>query len=271
MDYYRISAEKLGEESKIPIIKLTEPGEVFYELALEMIRMIEANNANQKRTVMIVPVGPTGQYPIFVRLVNERKLSLKNCWFINMDEYLVDGDELMPIENHLSFRRFMDEEVYKKINKELIMPVSQRIFPNPKDPGRIPALIEELGGVDLCIAGFGINGHVAFNEPHPELTPDEFANIKTRIADIAPHSRTTYTISILGGAMDEMPKRVVTVGLWEILNSRVIRFGCFRDWHSGVLRKAAYGEVSSDFPGTLVQRHPDALIYASANVVRQPF
>ena len=271
MDYYQISAEQLGVDSKLPIIKCNEPGEAFYELALEMLRMIEANNAAGKHTVMILPVGPTGQYPIFVRLVNQQKLSLKDCWFINMDEYLVEGDQLMPIENPLSFRRFMDDEFYSKINEELLPPVSQRVFPDPGNLGYIPELIEKLKGVDMSIAGIGINGHVAFNEPDPSLTPQQFANLKTRLQDIAELSRTTYGTSILGGAMDAMPKRCVTIGMWEILSARVLRLACFRDWHSGVLRKAAYGEISSEFPATLMQNHSDVLIYASANVVRKPF
>ena len=44
MDYYQISAEELGKNSKIPILKLSDSGEVFYELALEMKETIEKNN-----------------------------------------------------------------------------------------------------------------------------------------------------------------------------------------------------------------------------------
>ena len=270
MDYYRISAEKLGEGAKIPIAKRTQAGEVFYELALEMVRVIESNNAAGRRTVMIVPVGPVGQYPIFVRLVNERGISLRNCWFIKMDEFLVDGDAWMPTDNPLSFRRFMEREVYPNIDNKLLMPVSQRIFPDPKDIGRIPSLISELGGVDLCVGGLGLNGHVAFNEPHPHLTPDEFAGVKTRVVDLDAQSRTTHALAALGGAMDAMPTRAVTVGMWEILGARTVRLGCFRDWQSGVVRKAVYGEISSDFPATLLQRHPDVLIYTTAEVAKQP-
>ena len=91
--YYQIPAEDLGKNAKIPLSVLGESGEVFYELALEMTEEIKRNNAQGKNTVMICPVGPVGQYPIFTRLVNEQQISLKNCWFINMDEYLTDEDE----------------------------------------------------------------------------------------------------------------------------------------------------------------------------------
>lgn len=89
-DYYRISAEELGQGARVPLLKLGDSGEVFYQMALAMVTEIERKNALGEKTVFICPVGPVGQYPIFVRLVNERQLSLKSCWFINMDEYLTD-------------------------------------------------------------------------------------------------------------------------------------------------------------------------------------
>ena len=45
MDYYQISAEELGQNAKVPLLKLGDSGEVFYELALEMIGEIEKNGA----------------------------------------------------------------------------------------------------------------------------------------------------------------------------------------------------------------------------------
>ena len=37
MDYFQISAQDLGKNAKIPVVKLGDSGEVFYELALEMV------------------------------------------------------------------------------------------------------------------------------------------------------------------------------------------------------------------------------------------
>ncbi len=36
-EYYQISAEDLGKDAKIPVLKLGDSGEVFYEMALEMV------------------------------------------------------------------------------------------------------------------------------------------------------------------------------------------------------------------------------------------
>lgn len=271
MDYYRIPREKLGEDARLPIVRLGDSGEVFYELAAEMLAQIRANNAAGRRTVFILPVGPVGQYPIFVRLVNREKLSLKNCWVFNMDEYLTDRGEFIPKDSPLSFRDFMDREVYGRIDPELLMPEQQRLFPDPACPERVTALMEELGGVDMAVGGVGITGHLAFNEPQPRLSPEEFAKLPARVLDIAPETRTTNSIGDLGGALEAMPKKAVTLGMREILSAKKLRLAVFRDWHRAVCRRAAYGEVTSAFPVTLAQNHPDALLYVNATAAGQPF
>ncbi len=271
MSYYQLPPEKLGEGAKLPIVKLGDSGEVFYELAAEMVQEISANNAQGRKTVFICPVGPVGQYPIFVRLVNRDRVTLKNCWFINMDEYLTDEGEWIDKSSPLSFRGFMDREVYGKIDPELCMPEEQRVFPDPKNLSRIPELIEQLGGVDVAFGGIGITGHLAFNEPQPELSPEEFAKLQTRVLDIAPETRATNCVGDLGGALEAMPKKCVTVGISEILSARKLRLAVFRDWHRAVCRRAAYGDITAAFPVTLAQNHPDARLYVNANASQQPF
>ena len=269
--YFRIPAEELGKDAKIPLKKLGDYGEVFYEMALELVAEIEKNNAAGRRTVFICPVGPVGQYPIFVRLVNERRLSLKNCWFINMDEYLTDDGEWIDERCALSFRGFMKRNVYSKIDPELLMDECQRVFPDPHNVAAIPELIEKLGGVDIAFGGIGINGHLAFNEAQDELTPEEFAQLHTRVLTISRETRVANAIGDLNGAIDAMPKKCITIGMAEILSAKKLRLGVFRDWHRAVVRQAAYGEVSAHFPATLAQKHPDAMIYVNANAAKQPF
>lgn len=269
--YFQISQQDLGREAKIPLFKLGDSGEVFYEMALEMVTTIQQNNAVGKRTVFICPVGPVGQYPIFVRLVNRDRIDLKNCWFINMDEYLNDDETYIDSQSPLSFHGFMDRTVYTQIDPQLVMPPEQRVFPDPKDPDRIGRLIEELGGVDIAFGGIGINGHLAFNEAQDELTVEQFAKLPTRVLTISRETRTANAIGDLNGAIDAMPRKCITIGMREILGARKVRLGVFRAWHRSVVRQAAYGEVSAHFPATLLQNHADARIYLNANAAQQPF
>lgn len=270
MDYFKLTKEDLGKNSKIPIVALGSAGEVFYEMALDMIQNIEQNNAKGEKTVFICPVGPVGQYPIFVRLVNERNVSLKNTWFFNMDEYLQDNDTYIDTENPLSFRGFMNRTVYNKIKPELVMPENQRVFPDPKNPEKLDEMLGALGGAQVCYGGIGITGHVAFNEPE-NVPVDEFGKRPTRKLSISPETRAVNSIGDLGGAINAMPRRCITIGMKSILAAKKIRLYCFRDWHRAVVRQAAYGDVTASFPVTLVQNHPDARITVTDNVAEAAF
>ena len=193
MDYFMLKEDGLLENSRIPIVSLGTAGEVFYEMALDMIDHIKANNQAGKRTVFICPVGPVGQYPIFVRLVNQQKVSLKDVWFFNMDEYLTDDDKYIEKDSRLSFRGFMDRTVYSQILPELVMPEAQRIFPDPANPAALDERLESLGGADVCYGGIGITGHLAFNEPEA-VAVEEFARRPTRLLDISPETRAVNSI-----------------------------------------------------------------------------
>ena len=141
--YYHIPAEALGEGAKIPLQKMGDSDEVFRAMADMMADCIKENNAAGSRTVFICPVGPVGQYPFFVRRVNEERISLKNVWFFNMDEYLEDDGTYISQDSPLSFRGFMTREGDGKITPALLMPESQRVFPDPADPAKGDRLLEE--------------------------------------------------------------------------------------------------------------------------------
>lgn len=256
--YYEYGKKELIEnQPKIQIAVMKENEDVFKSMAVEMLEEIKANNAVGKKTVFICPVGPAGQYPYFVNMVNEQKVSLQNVWFINMDEYLDDNKQYVSMDHPLSFRGAMQRLVYDKISPELLMPENQRVFPDPNQPQYVTELIEELGGVDVCIGGIGINGHIAFNEADSSLSKAEFLNLKTRVMRISDETRTANAIGDFNGVLEDMPRYCITVGVYEIANARKIRLGCLRSWHRAVVRRAAYGVETTEFPITLLRGHSD--------------
>ena len=271
---YNKTENDLLQNTEIPVQILGDAGEVFYEMALDMIEEIEKNNKNGKNTVFICPVGPVGQYPIFVRLVNRERISLKNVYFITMDEYLDDNKKAITKENPLSFAGIMQREVYDKIDEDLVMPEENRINPEPGKEAYIMEMIEKLGGVDICFAGIGINGHVAFNEP-PEpgvqMSNEEFKALSTRIIDISRETIVTNAIGGLGGAIKAMPKWAVTIGFKEILSARKIRLYCFRDWHGAVIREAIFGDITAACPVSLLREHTDVKLTLTKNSAVKPF
>ncbi|MBR6085778.1 MAG: glucosamine-6-phosphate isomerase [Spirochaetales bacterium] len=261
--YYSYDAEQLAVKGRIRTVCMESSEAVFRTMAREMADEIIAHNKAGQRTVFILPVGPVGQYPFFVYMVNSERISLKDCWFFNMDEYLTNEKTWIDKDCFLSFRGFMEKNVYSRIDEALVNPVSQRFFPDPAKPFLITEKLRELGGADVCFGGIGINGHVAFNEPQAELSPSTFAGLATRVIEISDETRTANAIGDLGGAIEDMPRYAVTIGMKEILSARKIRLGVFRTWHRAVVRRASCGEITSGFPVTLLQNHPDAVIYVN--------
>ena len=258
---YYCSSEDFVKNSKIPVRVMQTEADMMEEIAELMASVIEKNNAKGEKTVIICPVGPIGQYPIFAQKVNERNISLQNCWFINMDEYLVGDDETIPYENPLSFKATMDRVLYSQVRKELLMPTSQRLFPEPKKEAEIDELFETLGKVDLCLTGVGINGHIAFNEPPKAtdaITDEEYKNCGTRCADIATETVVNNGANKLRGALDIFPKRCITLGMKQLLKARVLKVYLYCNWQWGIMRKMALEEESRFMPVSFLQNHPNA-------------
>lgn len=260
-DYYHYHRKQLEENSCVHLRITPDNEQIFKAMAQEMVETIEQNNARKEPTVIICPVGPVGHYPYFVQAVNEKKVSLHSVWFINMDEYLTDEKIWVAEEHPLSFRGFMNCTVYNRIDSELVMPESQRLFPDPLDLEKIERVICDIGKVDLCLGGIGINGHVAFNEPDSSLRPQEFLDLPTRVLPIAAETRAVNSIGDLKGAVEDMPHFCVTIGMREIFKAKKIRLGVFRDWHYAVIRRAVCASPTVDFPVTLLQEHEDFAIY----------
>ena len=254
-EIYKITPDQLEKTTKIPLLVMNSFGEVHYEYAMQMLTEIMENNAKGKKTVFICPCGPTEQYPILARLVNERNISLKNTWIINMDEYLYDDGKWISTDDKFSFHGYMKRLFYDRIKPELVMPENQRVFPDPENPEKIAKLIEELGGVDMVLGGIALNGHIAFNEPAPELTNEEFMAQPTRVVTLSPETRVKDAILGRGGAIDSIAKKAISVGMKEILGARKLRFSMLLDMQRAVIRKACCGEVTSECPLSFVQNH----------------
>lgn len=272
-DYRTIPANELGKGSNIKLDLCGTEVDLYWHMALEVKDLIEENNRKGEETVMIIPYGPLGPYASLVYLVNKYRISLKNCWFINMDEYLDDHCQYLPKTHPLSFCGGMDRIFYGLIDPELNVPESQRFFPEPGNEGKVLEVIKQHGKLDMCWGGVGITGHIAFNEP-PEpgevCTDAEFLERPTRVLKLARETRTINAYMNAGADLDGIPGTCITVGMKEIFMARKVRMCMPRDWNAAMLRKVLHGPVSCHVPCSLFQNHPDALIHSTWEAARNP-
>lgn len=243
--------------------------DVYFDMALTILEEIIENNKKGKSTVMIVPVGPTQHYPILAEMVNRLGVSLKDVHFFNMDEYMVSPTEVIDETHPMSFKQRMNTEFYNRVNPELVMPESQRHFPQPGKEAEYDKMIEELGGVDLCMGGLGINGHVAFNEAAEEgdsITADEFANLNTRVLPISRETRTINAYGYQRGDLAGMCEWCITIGMRQIIEARKIYIALNRPWQNGPFKHSLYDVETGKWPASLLRRNENLQYCVAADI-----
>ena len=253
---------------------LKTDADVNLDMALDMLGVINENNNAGKKTVFIVPVGPTKQYPILAAMVNKLNISLKNVWFFNMDEYLTSPDTAISPQHFLSFHKRMNDEFYSLVREDLIMPAAQRLFPVPGKEKEYDALLESLGGADVCYGGVGINGHRAFNEATEQddpTTAEEFAARGTRVLPITRETIAINGAAYMRGDIAAMPKWCITIGMKQILMSKRVYLSLGAAWHPGILKRILTEEPTPHIPATLLQKHGNVMFCTNEEITNGIF
>lgn len=222
---------------------------------------IRARNAHGEPTRLILPVGPVAHYRTLVEITKREGISWRNVYTFNMDEFLDWQGRPLAVEHPLSFEGFMRRELFAHVD----IPPEHCFFPHPFRIDEISEEILALGGIDCCYGGVGYHGHVAFNEPPisrwRRISVDELRHSLTRVLELGDDSIVVQSIHSAGGNSAAIPPMAVTLGMRDILASRKIRlYLAAGERHHAIFRIAVAGEVSTDYPVTLVQGHPDAEI-----------
>lgn len=269
---FSLSVEEVVRKSQGHLVVLKTLEELHDFTAEHMVREFRASMTRKAPLAFILPVGPVEPYPRMAEKINRDRVDLSNCWFFFMDEYCGDDDRPVPETHPLSFRRQSKALFLDRIDKDLLMPASQIVFPSPENLERLPSMMESVGGIETCYGGLGIHGHVAFNEPAPGVKDSN-----PRIVSLNDFTRTIdATRSGVGGNLINFPRRAITLGFRQILGARKV-FLMSRnalagmDWANTVLRLALLGKPGDDYPATHLRGHRDYLIaadYATASAPR---
>jgi predicted TIM-barrel fold metal-dependent hydrolase len=162
---YRLLGLDQGRRDMAPrltVVPDTAAGHAAFARALA--DEIASGGAESGLTRLILPVGPTAQYPLLARICNEERISWRQVRFTTMDEYLDWTGRPVPEDHPLSFAGFM-RQFLESLDESRRPPKDAFVAPDPFDIDRVARFIDEIGGIDTCYGGIGVHGHVAFNEP----------------------------------------------------------------------------------------------------------
>jgi len=260
-----VTVQELDRVKRIPFRLLADREALMYDFARSIADQIRHRNVEGLKTRFILPVGPVAQYPILVDICNRERISWKNVYTFNMDEFLDWQARPIPVSHPMSFEGYIRREIFGRLDPDLRPAEDHMFFPNALHIDEISRIIERVGGIDCCYGGIGYHGHVAFNEPPlsrwRRISVEQLRGSLTRILELGDDSIVVQSIHCSGGGAALIPPMAVTLGMRDILASRKIRLYCAAgERHRAVFRITVAGEVAVDYPSTLVQGHPDAEI-----------
>jgi glucosamine-6-phosphate deaminase len=271
-EYNRLEFDEFSRLRPFRFTLVADRHELNRAIAREAVDLIKAANGRNQPTLIIVPVGPL-DYSYWATLCNEENVSCAGLTTMCMDEYLDDSDHALAREHPLSFQGFVQRSLVDPLRPQLRPDPANVRCPDPRQPEAATALIESFGGADVCYGGMGITGHFAFNDP-PEpgepVVDDDVRGSRTRRLTITRESATQMAMGGVGGNWDILPRRAVTLGMYELLLSKRIHLTFMRAWHAGVLRRALFGPVTGRCPGSFIQEHPQVDVTITQLAARVP-
>jgi glucosamine-6-phosphate deaminase len=243
-------------------------------MAEELGQEIESNNRRGLPTRAIIPCGPSCWYRPFTNFVNSRNISLRNLFVFHMDECLDWQGRPLPAGHPYNFRSFMEKHFYGGILPGLAVPEEQRFWLLPSSMDTVAAAIE-TAPMDITIGGWGQDGHVAYNQarrqPYSSITLEELANSSIRIQENNLDTILALAQRTFGSAYQFVPPMSITLGIKECLSAKKVRvYSDTGAWKQTALRVALFAVPNVEYPMTLLQRHPDAIITATAETARHP-
>jgi glucosamine-6-phosphate deaminase len=259
---------------KVPFRLCADSREMGRLMAEELAAELVAHNRARQATRAIIPCGPSCWYQPFTELVNRERISLRRFEVFHMDECLDWQGRELPRRHPYCFRGYMEEHFYGPVLKPLAVPIANRHWLTPDNIRETADRIARRP-IDLTYGGWGQDGHIAYNQarrdPYRMLTLDELRQATVRIQ----YNNTDTLIALaqrtFGMAYQFVPPMSVTLGVKECLSARKVRvFSDTGAWKQTALRVALFGPLTTEYPLTLLQEHPDALITATVETARHP-
>jgi glucosamine-6-phosphate deaminase len=259
---------------RTPLRICADGAEMARLMATELADAVLAATASGTTLRAIIPCGPRGWYQPFADLVNTRRISLAGLVVFHMDECLDWQARPLPAGHPYNFRAFMEASFYAPVDPELRVPEASRHWPSPASVGQIADLLA-ADPADLAYGGWGQDGHVAYNQarrqPYSPLSVADLRTSTARVQENNPDTIIALAQREFGAAYQFVPPMSVTLGMREILGARRVRlFSDTGAWKQTALRVGLFSEPVAEYPITLLQEHPDALLTATRETATHP-
>ncbi len=214
---------------------------LYYALIDSLAQSISKIVDSGRNPVLALPTGNT-MIPFYrIAIESAEKLQIEKWLCFNLDEYY-------PIDEsneELTFEEFMEQNFYSRLKEpvQLKKILDGRTHTPEQECLEYEKLIKSHGGIDICILGLGLNGHIGFNEPKSAF------DSRTRLVDLHPQ---TLMSNFNGQAIFT---HAMTMGIGTILESKEIMLVALGKSKAQTIKSAIKEPPSTQCPASALQRH----------------
>lgn len=225
----------------------------YQEMSQKACEMVISVVRTKDNPVLGLATGstPEGLYKCLIEQYKSNQVSYKNVTTFNLDEYVgLAGNDPN------SYRFFMDNKFFNHVD----IPKENTHVPNgvatdlEREVLDYEKSIQEHGGIDIQILGIGLNGHIGFNEPGTPFTS------RTHIVELDETTRNANARFF--SSIDEVPTQAITAGIETIMESKKVVLLVSGEAKAETVTKLLNGEITENFPGSILHKHPDVTIIA---------
>ena len=170
-------------------------------------------------------------YALLGRMCAQKEISLAKASIFAVTEYV--GAEPGHSCRAILMRELIDHTDLNPANF---------FVPDQEAPAQYDAAIRSAGGLDLCLLGIGLNGHIGYNEP---ATPFDSLTHRQKLTDA---TRRQYA-----GTDRQLTEYALTMGIKTIVSSRETLLLATGPEKADAVFKMIYGRTDSTVPAAFLQ------------------
>ena len=195
---------------------------------------------------------PSGLFRELVERCRHQKADLSDWKFISLDEWAgMNGNTVGSCRDYLNRQLFQplaikDEQIF-------FFDGTQELETQCR---QAELFINKHRGIQVCILGLGLNGHVGMNEPG---TP---ADSRAHVAAIAEETQQTGQKYFPG---EQSLTHGITLGIGSISDAAHIMLLVSGKKKSAIVKALVENAVTEAIPATLLKNHKDFRIYLDAD------
>ena len=234
-----------------------EAGAAAARLGAKFVR--EAIQKNGKANI-IVATGAS-QFEMIDQLVKEPRIDWTRVTAFHLDEYVGT-----PITHPASFRKYL----WERFVSRLPLPLAAFHYINGEvdaqsECQRVGAIISKHP-IDVCFAGIGENGHLAFNDP-----PADFKTAAPYlVVSLDENCRKQQMVEGWFKLLKQVPAQAISMSIRQIMKSKAVICTVPDNRKALAVRDCLTGKVTPLHPSSILQRHKAAWCFldrASASLL----